>query len=125
LVHEYQAQLDEQQRLVDRLRFASPAVLALESLNALAGTDRRRARDYARQVEAFVDQWRLYAVPRSFRQQHMTPADYDTLPSFEFVEAPKARVHMHATAAIVTLFLAALVIAMSAGRAIRSYRVTG
>jgi ABC-2 type transport system permease protein len=125
LVQEYQARLDEQQRLVDRLQFASPAVLFLESLNALAGTDRRRAREYTRQVEAFVDQWRLYSVPRSFRQQHMTPADFDSLPSFDFVEAPRTRAYAHATAATATLFLAALVIAMSAGRAIRSHRVTG
>jgi ABC-2 type transport system permease protein len=124
LVQEYQARLDEQQRLVDRLQFASPAVLFLESLNALAGTDRRRAREYAHQVEAFVDQWRLYSVPRSLRQQHMTPADFDSLPSFDFVEAPRTRAYAHATVATATLFLAALVIAVSAGRAIRSYRVT-
>jgi ABC-2 type transport system permease protein len=124
LVHEYQARLDQQQRLVDRVRFVSPAVLFLESLNALAGTDRRRARDYTRQVEAFVDQWRLYSVPRSFRQQHLTPADFDSLASFDFVEPPRAQAYAHAAAATVTLFLATLVIAASAGTAIRSHRVT-
>jgi ABC-2 type transport system permease protein len=124
LVHEYQARLDEQQRLVDRWRFVSPALLFLESLNALAGTDRRRARDYTRQVEAFVDQWRLYSVPRSFRQQHLTPADFDALPSFDFVEPPRAQAYAHAAVAALTLFLSAVVIAVSARRAIRSHRVT-
>jgi ABC-2 type transport system permease protein len=119
LVREYEARLDEQQRLVDRMQFLSPAVLFLESLNALAGTDRRRAREYARQVEAFVDQWRRYAVPRSFRQRHMTPADFDALPSFEFVEPPRARAHAHAIAAIVALVVAGLGIVGSAGRGIR------
>jgi hypothetical protein len=54
----------------------------------------------------------------------MTLADFDSLPSFDFVEAPRTRAYAHATAATATLFLAALVIAMSAGRAIRSHRVT-
>jgi ABC-2 type transport system permease protein len=119
VVRQYQARLDEQQRLVDRLQFVSPAILVLESLNALAGTDRRRARDYTHQVGAFVDQWRLYAVPRSFRQEHLTPADYDALPSFDFVEPPRARAYAHATAATVTLFLAAIAIAAAAGRVMR------
>jgi ABC-2 type transport system permease protein len=123
VVHDYQARLDQQQRLVDRLQFVSPAVLFLESLNALAGTDRRRAREYTRQVEAFVDRWRLYAVPRSFRQQPMTPADYGALPSFDFVEPPRAPAYTQAALATAVLLAATFAIAMSAGRAMRRVRV--
>ncbi len=121
LVRAYDGQLTRQQNLVDRLRFLSPAVVMQEATNAIAGTDRARYHHFQKQVEAFVDEWRAYAVPRSFRQINLRSSDYDSLPRFGFQEEPDARVTSRALAGLLGLLLPTIVIGGIALRRLRRY----
>ncbi|GAB3221307.1 DUF3526 domain-containing protein [Spirosoma arcticum] len=82
-------QLDEQGRryatLVESLTGLMPAVNAQELFNRLAGTDEASRQDYLTQVSAFHERWKAFIIPRKFRGQPMTEADYAQLPRFTFV----------------------------------------
>jgi ABC-2 type transport system permease protein len=84
VIEEYARQLAGQQRLVNRLRFLSPAVLLLDGLNDLAGAARHR--HFVAQVEAYHAAWRAYFQPRVLRRQPL--ADYAGVPRFAYREEP-------------------------------------
>lgn len=80
----YEVQLERQQRIIDRLRFIAPSVLAQESLNDIAGSGASRHRHFVRQVLAFHQQWRDYFFPLTIRKAALT--DYAAVPQFTFRE---------------------------------------
>jgi len=121
LVRAYQEQLARQQRLVDCLRFITPAVVMQEAMNVLAGTDRGRFQEFQRQVEAYVDAWRLYAVPRSFRRITLRSSDYDDLPRFRFREPANGRASSGVATALVGLLLPSAIIGWFALRRLHRY----
>jgi ABC-2 type transport system permease protein len=84
VIDEYAQQLAGQQRLVDRLRFLSPAVLVQDALNDLAGAGAARHRHFMTQVEAYHADWRAYFQPRVLRRQALT--DYRDVPVFHYRE---------------------------------------
>jgi ABC-2 type transport system permease protein len=125
LVSAYEAQLARQQRLVDLARYLSPAILMLEAQNAIAGTDSARFHQFRRQTEAFLDRWRRYAVPRSFRRVHLRSADYDSLPRFSFEEPPLERTVRRAASTLIGLCLPATALAWVGMKRLHRYPVTG
>jgi ABC-2 type transport system permease protein len=82
----FAAALAAQQRLVDRYRFLSPAVLAQQGAVEIAGSGLHRHRIYVAAVRKFIPQWRAFLVPKVFAGHRMTPADFDAVPRFSFVE---------------------------------------
>ncbi len=88
LLTDFDDRLTRQQALVSRWRFTSPAVVAQEALNELAGVGLDRHRDFSEQARAFLASWHAEMAPRIFLGQSLAAADFDRLPSFEFAEPP-------------------------------------
>ena len=78
---------DRHRRVAERLRFLSPAVIAQDALDRLAGTDATRALAFLQQARAFAAQARRLAFDWMDEGRLMTLADYDRpLLRFGFVE---------------------------------------
>ncbi|MBL8862341.1 MAG: DUF3526 domain-containing protein [Planctomycetes bacterium] len=98
-----------QQQVVDRWRFASPAIATHEALTELAGTGYWRHRAFREQVEAFKGAVHAYYSPKFHKRVPLTKADLPHFPRFEFAEEPasvwRARV-LAGVAGILALALA-------------------
>jgi ABC-2 type transport system permease protein len=123
LLRVYETQLARQQGVIDWARLLSPAVLLQEGLNAVAGTDRERFRLFRRQAEAFLDEWRLFAVPRSFRRVHLRAADYDSLPRFRFRDESAGHVALSSLVCLGGLLVPTVAAAWFAARGLRRFPV--
>lgn len=121
----FDAQLARQQALVDRFRFASPAIAALEALQDVAGTGPARSRRFADQVAAFHDQWRRFFRPRILANEPIRAADLDLLPAFAFQEEPTRAVAGRVAVALVGLVVPTLLVAALGRIALRRYPVVG
>lgn len=88
-IHQAQAQAWERHRtLADALRVLSPAILAQDALDRIAGTDAARALAFQHQAREFAGVARRLAFGWMDEERTMTLADYDDgrLPRFHFVE---------------------------------------
>jgi ABC-2 type transport system permease protein len=74
--------------VIDGLRFLSPAILAQDALNDVAGTGTARHREFVRQVEAYHAAWREYFVPKILQKIRL--ASYEDVPRFRYLEEPLA-----------------------------------
>lgn len=79
-----------QQRVVDRWRFASPAIAMHEALTELAGTGYWRHRAFREQVESFKHELEAFYAPKFHKRQPLTKADLASFPTFDFQEEPVA-----------------------------------
>lgn len=86
LLSDFEQRLLDQQQLVGRWRFLSPAVVAHEAFADLAGSNLQRQRLFSRQARAFLADWHARLSPKIFLGQGLQPADYDRLPTFTFTE---------------------------------------
>ena len=84
VVERYEQQLVRQQRLIDRLRFLSPAIVMQDALNDVAGTGSARHRHFLAQVDRYHAGWRGFVVPLIFQKQKITALD--DVPSFSYQE---------------------------------------
>jgi ABC-2 type transport system permease protein len=91
-IHRANAQrADRHRRFAERLRFLSPAVIAQDALDRLAGADAARALAFQQQARAFAAQTRKLAFDWMDRGRLMTLADYDRpLLRFGFVEPSRS-----------------------------------
>jgi ABC-2 type transport system permease protein len=80
----FDAQVAGQQRIVDRFRFLSPAIVAQSAFNDLAGASAERYSHFLAQADVFHQQWRGYFVPRILRKEKLQAADVDQLPVFTY-----------------------------------------
>jgi ABC-2 type transport system permease protein len=119
----YARQLSAQQRIVDRARFLSPAILMQNVLSDVAGTGTARHRAFVKQVEVFHQRWRDYFVPLVFQKAQLQ--DYSGLPQFRFVDETISTVSRRVTISLVGLAVPALVIGAIAFTRIRRYPVVG
>jgi ABC-2 type transport system permease protein len=103
-----------QQRLVDWLRVLSPAVVAQEAFNDLAGTGVARHHRFLAAVDEFHRAHRGFYEPRTFAQVRITSADYDRMPRFAFAEEPASAPVRRAAAGVVTLVASALLLGAAA-----------
>lgn len=87
-IHQAHAEgADRHRRVAERLRFLSPAVIAQDALDRLAGTDAARALAFQQQARAFAEEARRLAFDWMDRGRLMVLADYDRpLLRFGFVE---------------------------------------
>lgn len=118
-IHRAQAEAWERHRaLADTLRFVSPAILAQDALDRIAGTDASRALAFQQQARAFAGKARQLAFDWMDADRLMTLADYDGgLPRFSFVEPPRVAGIAIDVAAILLLTL--ILLAFAARRLLR------
>lgn len=113
----YESRLRSQRALVDRYRFASPALLAHSALLETAGTGDGRFSHFEDQVRGFAEEWRAFFVPSILAGERMTADVLGELPSFTYREEAPREVHARILPPLLTLFLfVALVTAPAVGR---------
>jgi ABC-2 type transport system permease protein len=86
LLERFDAQLKHQHRLVNHLRYLSPAILMQSLLYDITGTGVERYQHFLRQVDDFHQSWQRHFSPRVFERRPLTSADLAALPQFRFVE---------------------------------------
>jgi ABC-2 type transport system permease protein len=123
VLERYDRQLASQQRVVDGLRFLSPAILAQDALDDVAGTGTARHRDFVRQVEAYHAEWREYFVPKVLQKVRLT--SYEDVPRFRYRDEPLASVLARVLVGAAGLLAPALVIGWVGLLALRRYPVAG
>lgn len=84
LVGQYEAAVTAREATVSRWNWLLPAVNALELFNGLAGTSAAAHRDYIRQIRAFHGRWNDFFLPKVFKNERLTPADYARFPAWQF-----------------------------------------
>lgn len=124
-VSAYDQQLAAQQRVINRYRFLSPAIVMQETLNDIAGTSRQRHELFAQQVRSFMDGWRERYVPLVFRKVSLRPEDYEGVPRFQFREEATGDVARRVIVGLFGLILPTFAIGLLALRALRRYPLVG
>ena len=121
VVDRYEQQLASQQRIIDRLRFLSPAVLMQDALNEVAGTGSPRHKDFLDQVDRFHAQWRGFVVPLIFQKARVT--DAASAPRFIYQEESTSTVARRVLTGWLGLMVPAAVMAWIGLRRLRRYPV--
>jgi len=75
-----------QQALVDKLRFASPALLLHEGLSDVAGSGAVRHQHFLVQVDAFHAELKAFFHERAEVGRHLDADDYAAMPRFAYAE---------------------------------------
>jgi ABC-2 type transport system permease protein len=112
VVDQYDIQLARQQRLVDRFRIFSPAIIAQDALNDVAGTGVARYGHFVSLVEGYHKRWRSLFASMIVKKQKFTPTMYDDLPQFAYQEEPIGAVVSRTSAALAVLFVFAGVLSI-------------
>jgi len=123
VVDRYEEQLRRQQRLIDRLRFLSPAVLMQDALSDVAGTGVARHRHFLEQVDRFHAGWRRFIVPLIFQKGRITA--FDGVPSFVYQEETTASVARRVAFGLIGLVVPAACLAVAGLWRFRRYPIVG
>jgi ABC-2 type transport system permease protein len=123
VVEAYERQIARQQDVIDRLRFLSPAILAQNALNDVAGTGTERHRDFLTQVGAFHERWRTRFVRLIFSKARIT--EVESLPRFVHREEATPIVAARVTTGLLGLLFPAIGCAVAALRRMRRFPVVG
>lgn len=121
VVEHFDRQVMGQQRLVDRFRFLSPAIVTQSALNDIAGTSVARYRHFLSLVDEFHQSWRAHFNPRIVRKVQLRPDDYDQFPAYTFREEPVSAVAGRVLIGLLGLLPPALLIGWFGLRALRRY----
>lgn len=119
----FDRQLANQQRMVDRFRFLSPAIVAQSAFNDLAGSSAHRYRHFLGQVDDYHRRWRDFFLPRIIRKEKLSAGDLDRLPAFSYQDEATASVAARLAVAFPGLVVPALTVALAALAALRRYPV--
>jgi len=84
ILNAYEDQLQNQQNWIGKFKWASPAILAQQALNGMAGTSKQDYENYRKQVVTFAGEWREHFMPFLYNNQDFSQTDYADLPSFEY-----------------------------------------
>jgi ABC-2 type transport system permease protein len=121
----FDRQVANQQAMIDRLRYLSPAIVAQSALNDLAGSSTHRYQHFLAQADTFHRQWREFFNPRILRKAKMSAADVGDLPRFRFAEEPSGAVTGRFVIAFLGLLAAVGLVAIPGLAALRRYPVAG
>lgn len=122
---DYDYQLASQQRVVDWLRFLSPAILMQEALNDIAGTGNRRYQHFSREVDRFYHDWQGFFLPKVLNNTPLTLADYERFPRFRYTEQSWAELNTRLLGGLLGLLIPIGLLYLFSVRRIRNYPVTG
>ncbi len=89
VVNAYEEQLQNQQEWVGKFKWISPAIVAQESLNKIAGTSTQDYENFRKQVIAFAADWREHFMPYLYNNLVFAQSDYPNLPDFQFEQRSK------------------------------------
>ncbi|MCA2971652.1 MAG: DUF3526 domain-containing protein [Acidobacteriaceae bacterium] len=121
----FDAQVAGQQRMVDRFRFLSPAIVAQSAFNDLAGASADRYQHFLAQADEYHRQWRGYFVPRILKKVMLSAADIDELPTFRYREEELSEVAGRLGLALVGLSLPTLLVGFLGWRWLGRYPIAG
>jgi len=124
VVERYDVQLARQQSAVDRFGLLSPAILAQDALNDVAGTGSARYRHFVSLVEDYHEGWQALFASMIVSKQKLTPDVYDDLPRFAYREEPLRSVMTRVAAAIAILVAAGVTFALTGVARLRNYRIS-
>ena len=116
----YQQQLEQQQLLVDRLQYLSPALLAQSALAEAAGTGLARYRWFFGQAIAHHQELRSFFEPRALRKEKFYA--WDEVPTFEYVEEPIASVAARIAPAIAAFLFGTVLLGLWTWRNLHQLR---
>jgi ABC-2 type transport system permease protein len=120
VVASFREQLERQQRLVDGLRYLSPALVLSEGLNDVAGSGVRRHQHFTAQVELFQTAYRQFFVERARGLRTARPASDDApWPRFEYRELAWTASASRVGASALGLFIPTVVLLAVAVTALR------
>jgi ABC-2 type transport system permease protein len=119
----FRGRLTEQQALVDRIRFLSPAILAQEAMTDLAGTGAARHARFDAQVEDLRASYRDFFVPRILAGRRLAPEDYAAIPRFGFREEPAAALARRVLGGLAGLMVSTVALVIFAAVRLRRDRV--
>lgn len=114
-------QLAAQQRIVDRFRYLSPAILMQDALNDIAGTGTARYRNFLGQVGIFHEEWRQYFVRLIFAKAQLD--SYESVPRFVLREESLPTTARRVAVSLAGLALPAVAFAVFAVRRLRRYPI--
>ena len=123
LLDRFDEQLEQQQSVVDRTSFTSPAIILYEGLTAIAGTDGRRYLAFRQDVSAFHDRWRRFFEPRVLNGIAMTEQDLLALPEWRRAERTVTDVMQDNLWRLALLLCTAVIIAIIGSLTLRRYRL--
>jgi ABC-2 type transport system permease protein len=121
VVERYDRQLADQQRSVSWLRYLSPAVVAQDALNDLAGTGTARHRHFVSLVDAYHREWRAFFVPLIFQQARMT--DHESIPRFHFTDERFTDVAARVCLGLAVLIIPTVLLAVVGLRRLRRFAI--
>jgi ABC-2 type transport system permease protein len=125
VVDRYDIQLARQQALVDRFGLFSPAIVAQDALNDVAGTGSGRYKHFETLVDNFHTKWRTMFASMIVKKERFTPAMFDTIPSFEFREEELSAVLSRTGTALLALFVSGIVLGAFGICRLRRFPISG
>lgn len=120
----FDAQLARQQRFVNWFRFLTPALLAQEAFNDIAGTGQARHQHFFAQVDAFHAAWKEFFFPRIARRELVSCGDFALIPRYEFREEQISDVARRLTAPLLGIGLLTSLIGVASLAGYRRYRIS-
>lgn len=125
LLERFDEQLRRQHAVIGWARFFSPAILAQEALQDIAGTGKARYAAYQAQIDAFHQQWREFLLPLIFQKRPFTIEEFRAMPRYEFAEEPASEVSGRVAVGLAGILAPTLALAVIGTRALRRYPVAG
>ena len=121
----FEARLKAQQEMARRLQFVSPALVAQQAFNDIAGTGVVRHWSFVEQARSFVSEWQDFMVEPLFNRRALTAAEFEALPRFRFREEAESSMLRRVMPGIVFLGGSGLLgVGVAIGR-LRRYPIVG
>ncbi len=117
LLESFERQAGERSRVVDTLKYLSPAILTQQALSGIAGTEDQRYAAFRQQVRDYHSDYRALFAARLLADQPMNSDALKRIPQFVLAEPADGKVRVAATLLALLSFSLVLVIA-----ALRRYR---
>jgi ABC-2 type transport system permease protein len=120
---EFDARLEEQQRIAGALAWASPASLVQSALAELAGSSLARQRRFEAEASALRRSWLVALEQPIIAGRRLTAAEFTALPRPEFVEADTSQVLRNVAGPTILLIVYAGLAVLLARRRFRDFTV--
>ena len=125
VIDQFDRQVASQQKMVDRFRYLSPAVVAQSAFNELAGSSAYRYNHFVQQVGQYHSRWREYFIPRILKKEKLSIADLDKLPTFSYKDEDSSDVSSRLLLAFLGLLFPLAIVGIPAMASLRRYPVAG
>jgi ABC-2 type transport system permease protein len=122
VVERYESQIANQRRAAAWLRYTSPALIAREVLDDIAGTSGARHAAFVRQVDGFHAEWRSFFTPLVAARSRVP--SIDAVPSFRYVDEPFSAVLHRAVPGLAVILAASVLLAFAGAHRLARYPPT-